>query len=599
METNPAFRELLGYSALEAAVLTMADVLAPSAGSVTAVFQELLAPEPAPGRSAAGSTLVAGEVSGEAARHERRWRRKDGALVDVEMTASTISAGAQTLVFVVGRDITEHKQAEARYRALFDEAPVMYVITQERQGVIWVTDCNLAFSQTLGYPREDILGRPLTAFYVHTALLKDNLTSSLTGPEHRLQTRDGRALPVLRRTAPETDTRGVVIGQRIMYIDLTADKLAEGALQAGSVITAVTTQAAGTDDFQATLQILADNLGGLIKADGCYITLWDEARQLALPGAAYGPLRDTYLQMRPEPGERTLTAAVMAAGHTLVVEDVLNSPHLAPAVAAAFPAHSMLGLPLIVGERRLGAALIAFNRPHRFKPEEIASAERATGAIALAVVKAQLFRELQTTHAALMEAYDSTLEGLALALELRDKETEGHTRRVTEMTVRLAQRLNLAEAELVHVRRGALLHDIGKIGIPDAILRKPGALTDAERAIMCKHPTYAYEVIAAIPFLYPAIDIPYCHHEKWDGSGYPRGLAGDAIPLAARLFAVVDVWDALLADRPYREGWPAERVLAHLRSLAGSHFDPAVVEAFLALLTDAASAPAGSAEPRP
>ncbi|MBL8055441.1 MAG: HD domain-containing protein, partial [Anaerolineales bacterium] len=257
-----------------------------------------------------------------------------------------------------------------------------------------------------------------------------------------------------------------------------------------------------------------------------------------------------------------------------------------------FPSRSELGLPLIAGGRRLGAAIIAYHQPHAFTAEEIAVAERAAGPVALAVAKARLFDELQTSHARLTEAYDATLEGWAIALELRDKETEGHTRRVTETTLRLARRMGLPEADLVNIRRGALLHDIGKIGIPDDILRKPGPLTEAEQLVMRKHPTYAYEIIAAIPFLYPAIDIPYCHHEKWDGTGYPRGLLDEAIPLAARLFAVVDVWDALRSDRPYRESWPSEKVVDHIRLLSGSHFDPQVVDAFLAMLAADVDSPA-------
>jgi putative nucleotidyltransferase with HDIG domain len=174
---------------------------------------------------------------------------------------------------------------------------------------------------------------------------------------------------------------------------------------------------------------------------------------------------------------------------------------------------------------------------------------------------------------------------VARALDLRDKETEGHSLRVTEMTVQLARAAGMAEEALVHVRRGALLHDIGKMGIPDAILLKPGRLDDQEWEIMRRHPTYGYELLAPIAFLRPALEIPYCHHEKWDGTGYPRGLRGEAIPLAARVFAVVDVWDALLSDRPYRPGWPLHKVLDHIRSGAGSHFDPRVVTSFLAMVS--------------
>ncbi len=190
---------------------------------------------------------------------------------------------------------------------------------------------------------------------------------------------------------------------------------------------------------------------------------------------------------------------------------------------------------------------------------------------------------VQRTHLDLQLAYDTTIEGWSRALDLRDKETEGHTKRVTELTVKLARRAGMSEAELLHVKRGALLHDIGKMGVPDHILLKPGTLTDDEWVLMRKHPTYAYELLKRIEYLHDALDIPYCHHEKWDGSGYPRGLKGDAIPLAARLFAVVDVWDAIRSDRPYRQGWDEERALEYIRSVSGTHLDPRAVELFMSL----------------
>jgi HD-GYP domain-containing protein (c-di-GMP phosphodiesterase class II) len=152
------------------------------------------------------------------------------------------------------------------------------------------------------------------------------------------------------------------------------------------------------------------------------------------------------------------------------------------------------------------------------------------------------------------------------------------------MTIRLARFLDLPEAELVQIRRGALLHDIGKMGIPDGILLKPGPLTEDERLIMQRHPEYAYQMLSAIKFLNSALDIPYCHHEKWDGTGYPRRLTGEAIPLAARLFTIVDVWDALSSDRPYRQKWPTQKVRDHIVTLTGTHFDPRLVEVFLQLL---------------
>jgi PAS domain S-box-containing protein len=200
------------------------------------------------------------------------------------------------------------------------------------------------------------------------------------------------------------------------------------------------------------------------------------------------------------------------------------------------------------------------------------------GQAAIAIDVVQLFDSLQRSNVELTMAYDATIEGWSHALDLRDKETEGHTQRVTEMTVNLGRAFGLSDEELVQVRWGALLHDIGKMGVPDGILLKPGPLTDEEWVAMKKHPGFAYEMLSPIHYLRAALDIPYCHHEKWDGTGYPRGLKGEQIPLVARIFAVVDVWDALTSDRPYRAAWPEEKVLDHIRSLAGTHFDPQVVK---------------------
>ncbi len=184
----------------------------------------------------------------------------------------------------------------------------------------------------------------------------------------------------------------------------------------------------------------------------------------------------------------------------------------------------------------------------------------------------------------LINAYDSTLEGWAKALELRDKETEGHSERVTDLTVKIAEAVGVYGEALINVRRGALLHDIGKMGTPDAILHKNGPLDERERQIIQQHPQHAYDMLKHIDYLQAALEIPYCHHEKWDGTGYPRGLKGEAIPLSARLFAIVDVYDALINDRPYRKALPSDEVIAYLKSQSGSHFDPNALEAFLKVL---------------
>jgi PAS domain S-box-containing protein len=193
---------------------------------------------------------------------------------------------------------------------------------------------------------------------------------------------------------------------------------------------------------------------------------------------------------------------------------------------------------------------------------------------------------LQKAHLDLQEAYDKTIEGWVVALDLRDRETEGHTQRVTEMTVKLARNLEFSEAEIVHIRRGALLHDIGKMGIPDEILQKPGPLTDDEWVIMRRHPQYAFQMLSPIHYLKQALIIPYYHHERWDGSGYPHKLKGEDIPLIARLFAVVDVWDALSSDRPYRKSMAPKEVIEYLQRESGRLFDPEIVSRFIQLLSN-------------
>lgn len=200
---------------------------------------------------------------------------------------------------------------------------------------------------------------------------------------------------------------------------------------------------------------------------------------------------------------------------------------------------------------------------------------------AIAIDSAQMFDGLRQANLELTMAYEATLQGWVQALDLRDRETEHHTKRVTEITLRLASALGIPEHEGEHMRRGALLHDIGKMGIPDEILHKPGPLTEDEWTIMKRHPEYARGFLSEILYLRPALDIPYRHHEKWDGTGYPSGLRGEEIPLAARVFAIADVWDALTSDRPYRAAWPTQQVRQHIQEQAGKHFDPDLVKLFL------------------
>jgi PAS domain S-box-containing protein len=335
-------------------------------------------------------------------------------------------------------------------------------------------------------------------------------------------------------------------------------------------------------DMRLTLDTLLDQAVIQLKVDAICILLLDTHA----PTLKYTAGRGFYgqgiarSQLRlgeGHAGRAALERRIVAVADLPASEEAfVRAPLLANEGFVAYYAVPLLAKGLVKG------VLEVFHRaPLNPDPDWLDFLEALAGQAAIAVDNSSLFEGLQRSNIELKLAYDSTIEGWSRALDLRDRETEGHTQRVTEMTLRLARAMGIGEAELVHVRRGALMHDIGKMGIPDSILLKPGPLTEEEWQIMRRHPSYAYEWLSAIPYLRPALEIPYDHHERWDGAGYPRGLKGEQIPLAARIFAVVDIWDALRSNRPYRKAWPEEEVCAHICGLAGTHLDPEVVALFL------------------
>lgn len=248
---------------------------------------------------------------------------------------------------------------------------------------------------------------------------------------------------------------------------------------------------------------------------------------------------------------------------------------------------SILYFPLLLKESAIGVFILGTTREiRRFTSSEIDLSYILSFQVSLAIANAQLYKRAQDAILELTRAYDATLEGWSRVLDMRDHMTDEHTQRVTDLTVALAVRMGIPESELGLIRRGALLHDIGKMAIPDAILQKPGLLSESERAIIQTHPEKARQIISQISYLTPAIDIPYCHHEKWDGTGYPRRLKGEEIPLAVRIFAVVDVFDALTSDRPYRKAWSKEKALAYLLEQSGKHFYPEAVQAFSEMIQE-------------
>ena len=337
-------------------------------------------------------------------------------------------------------------------------------------------------------------------------------------------------------------------------------------------------------DSRVTLEILLDKLLGQLKVDAADVLLLNPHFLTLEYAAGRGYRTDGVKRTRLKLGEGYAGQAALER-RNVYVPDLRKATNFAGgAFLLAEEFLSIYCVPLVAKGNVLGV-LRVFQRSLLDPDQEwIDYLEGFAGQAAIAVDNSTLFNDLQHSNVELALAYEKTLEGWSGALDLRDRETEGHTQRVTEMAVRLARALRVPESELVHMRRGALLHDIGKMGIPDSILLKPGPLTDEEWLIMKRHPVYAFELLSPIEFLQPALDIPYGHHEKWDGSGYPRGLKGEQIPFAARIFTVVDVWDALSSDRPYRAGWPHEKVREHITSLSGTHFDPVVVEAFLKMV---------------
>jgi HD-GYP domain-containing protein (c-di-GMP phosphodiesterase class II) len=244
------------------------------------------------------------------------------------------------------------------------------------------------------------------------------------------------------------------------------------------------------------------------------------------------------------------------------------------------------GIPLIAKGQIKGILEVFHRTPFEPTPEWVEFIETLAGQGAIAIENAHLFTDLQRSNVELSLAYDATLEGWSKAIEMRDQSMLGHTQRVTELSVQLAEiLLGSNEASLVNIRRGALLHDIGEMGIPDQIFLKPGPLNDEEWLMVRQHPVSAYKLLSSIPNLRPSLDIPYCHHERWDGTGYPRGLVGETIPFSARIFAIVDVWDTLLSDRPFRRAWSKQDALQYIRDQSGKQFDPRVVEAFITLIS--------------
>lgn len=363
-----------------------------------------------------------------------------------------------------------------------------------------------------------------------------------------------------------------------------AEEQAKNRLQHLSTLHSIDMVITSSLDLKVTMKLFLEQVIPQLGVDAAVVLLFDSHTQFLEYGVGCG-FRATGIQKSHERlGEGS-------AGVSALERRVVHIPKLAEAENEFVRAPliedenfvSYYAVPL-VAKGQVKGVLEIFHSNY-FEPEQewLEFLDALAVQAAIAIDSATLFNDLQTSNTELILAYDTTIEGWSKALELRDQETEGHTQRVTDMTMKVARKLGISEDEMVHVRRGALLHDIGKMAIPDSILMKPGPFTEEEQEVMQKHPKYAFEMLSPIAYLRPALDIPYCHHEKWDGTGYPRGLKGEQIPLAARIFALADTWDALISERRYHEAWSREKVFEHFQSRADSHFDPQLVDIFLEL----------------
>jgi PAS domain S-box-containing protein len=339
-------------------------------------------------------------------------------------------------------------------------------------------------------------------------------------------------------------------------------------------------------DLRTSIEILLKNVTTELQVDAADVLLYDPTAEVLEYVAGRGFRTSVFQQTRIRLGEGFAGIAALEQ-HPVQIQDLATTPagfrEDLPIAEEGFITY--FAQPLL-SRGQVKGVLEIFHRS-RLEPdvEWVDFLSMLASQTAVAIDNATLFIDLQRANIELSLAYDSALEGWSKALELRDKETEGHTQRVTELTLRLARAFGIGARELVHIRRGAILHDIGKMGIPDRILLKNGPLNPEEWEIVRTHPHMTSVLLSPIPYLRPAMIIPYCHHERWDGSGYPRGLRGEQIPLEARIFAVADVWDALTSDRPFRQAWPKEKALEYIREKAGVQFDPKVVEIFLRLVS--------------
>lgn len=520
----------------------------------------------------------------------------DRRLIDWSYTVMKNDDGSTDYIIGVGTDITERREAEERmksiageWKATFNAMPDGVSVHSPQFGLL---DANDSLCRMLGKSRDELIGKKCSELFhdkghpmADCFLEKPNQLGQAFSVE--------RYEPAMNTwvsfsAAPLFDDCGQVAHIVLVARDVTEYKLKEERIQRQlrqiSALHDIDIAITASLDMRLTLDVLLDRVMSHLEVDAVGVSLLNEHSLTFQYVAGRGFRRTGIASASLWMGEGIMGAAAWER-RVICVPDLMENDHdfVRTSQISEEEFVTYHAVPLVTKGRVMGVLDVFHRTPFTPDKEWMDFLKTLATQAAIAIENASLLDDLRGLNTELRQAYDTTLEGWSRAMDLRDKETEGHTRRVTEMTVQLGRELGISEAELVNVRRGALLHDIGKMGIPDYILLKRESLTYEEWCIMRQHPIFAYELLSPIPYLRSAIDIPYCHHEMWDGNGYPRGLQGEQIPLGARLFAVVDVWDALRSNRPYRPAWPEEKVREHLRSLSGTHFEPRMVDTFLGM----------------
>ena len=497
--------------------------------------------------------------------------------------------GSMTSVVTTFFDISERMRAEdalraseTKYHRLVENSPdVVYIFSDKRGGIYY----SPRVEQVLGYTREYIYAHPFVwSQATHPDdmhIVEQAIALSAQGQgfdvEYRSRDAHGNWHWIHDRSIDRFTENGETFVEGIAS-DITERKQREREMQAVAVMSAALRQAHNRAEM---LPIIVNEVTNLVHAAAIELMLEEEASGDFVMEYVHGEWADDRGMRLPRTAG--IPHQVLKHGSAYLTNDLPNDPNFLHKESIRGMT-AFVQVPLATRDKIIGFLGVAAR--HSFNEADVRVLSAISDIAASAIQRTTLFERAAKYAADLERAYDSTLEGWAHALELRDQETEGHSRRVVERVLELAQLFGVNDADLEHIRRGALLHDIGKMGIPDSVLLKHGTLNEREWEIMRRHPEYAYRLLYPIEFLRPALDIPYCHHEKWDGSGYPRGLKGNAIPLAARIFAVVDVWDALTSNRTYRAAWSEARARAYLETEAGKHFDAQVVQVFLARIAE-------------